>query len=347
MRDVKSRVYFEQMKGRGTRVIDSTDFNAVTPDASNKTHFVIVDAVGVCETDKTDSRPLERKKTVPFDKLILNIALGNRDEDSVTSLAGRLARLDREIDEKDKKEIEEAAGGKPLKQIINNLLDAVDVDKKFERAKEIFKTDTPTEEQIKKASEELTKIACTPFDSPGLRNTLIDIKKKSEQIIDTVSKDTVVFVGFDEQAKEKARTIVDTFKRFIEENKDELTALQIIYSKPYSKRHLTYNSIRELAEAIKKPPYNLTPEILWQAYEQLEKSKVRGAGAQKLLTNIISLIRFAIGKSDILEPFSDIVDSRFNKWLAEQQLLGKSLTPEQLTWLNMIKDHYCPIKTGL
>ena len=61
MRDIKSRVYFEQAKGAGTRTISETDFRAVTPDAKNKTHFVIVDAVGVCENDKTDSRPLERK----------------------------------------------------------------------------------------------------------------------------------------------------------------------------------------------------------------------------------------------------------------------------------------------
>jgi type I restriction enzyme R subunit len=99
MRGIRSRTYFEQMKGRGTRVIEPTDFKAVTPDAEHKTHFVIVDAVGVCETDKTDSRPLERKKSVPFDKLVHCIALGIRDNDTITSLAGRLARLDREIEE--------------------------------------------------------------------------------------------------------------------------------------------------------------------------------------------------------------------------------------------------------
>jgi len=60
MRDIHSNVYFEQMKGRGTRTISSTDLKAVTPDAENKTGFIIVDAVGVCESDKTDSRPLER-----------------------------------------------------------------------------------------------------------------------------------------------------------------------------------------------------------------------------------------------------------------------------------------------
>jgi len=339
MRDVKSRVYFEQMKGRGTRVISPTDLAAVTPDTQYKTHFVIVDAVGVCENDKTDSRPLERKRTMPFDKLIKSIAMGIRDDDSITSLAGRLARLDRRLEEKDKKIIEEKAEGKSLKQIVNNLLDAVDPDKKIEKAKEIFKTESPTKEQIKKVSGDLIKEACTPFDNPKLRDTLIDFKIRSEQIIDTISRDVVISADFDVTAKEKARNIVDTFKKFIEENKNELTALQIIYSKPYGKRHLTYEEIKQLAEAIKKPPYYLTSERLWQVYEQLEKSKVRGAGPQKLLTNIISLIRFAIGESDVLEPFSETVNNRFNKWLANQETLGKMFAPEQMEWLTMIKDH--------
>ncbi len=339
MRDVKSRVYFEQMKGRGTRVILPTDLKVVTPDASHKTHFVIVDAVGVCESDKTDSRPLERKRSVPFDKLIMSVAMGIRDADTLTSLAGRLARLDRQIDEKDRKEIEGATEGKPLKEITNKLLDAVDPDNQLEKAKEIFKTETPTEEQVKEASEDLVKRACTPFDNPKVRNTLIDIKKRNEQIIDTVSKDQIILAGFDAQAKEKAQTIVDTFKKFIEENKDELTALQIIYSKPYGKRHLTYEQIKQLAEAVKKPPYELTPELLWQAYEQLEKLKVRSAGPQKLLTNIISLVRFAIGENNVLEPFPEFVDERFENWLNVQEKAGRTFTPEQMELLVMIKDH--------
>jgi type I restriction enzyme R subunit len=282
---------------------------------------------------------LEKKKSIPFDKLIQLVALGNRDEDILTSLAGRLARLDREADEKDKKEIEVSSGGKSLKEVINNLLDAVDPDKKIEKAKAIFNTENPTNEQVKRASEELVKQACIPFDNSSFRNTLIIIKQKNEQIIDTVSKDRVIFVGFDEKAKEKARTIVDTFKKFIEENKDELTAIQIIYKKPYGRRHLTYEEIKQLAESIKKPPYFLTQEVIWQAYEQLEKSKVKGAGPQKLLTNIISLMRFAIGEINVLEPFSNTVERRFNDWLAQQEGLGKRFSLEQMEWLTMIKEH--------
>jgi type I restriction enzyme R subunit len=339
MRDVKSSVYFEQMKGRGTRTVSSTDLLAVTPDASYKTEFVIIDAVGVCESDKTDSHPLERKRSVPFDNLVKWVALGIRDNDTLSSLAGRLARLDREIGEKERKEIEAAAGGLSLKEIINRLLDAIDPDKQIDKAKEIFKTVDPSEEQVKKASEELTQTACGPFDDPNLRNMLIDIKQASEQVLDTVSKDIVTFAGFDAQAKDKARLFVDAFEKFIEENKDELTALQIIYSKPYTQRLLTYEEIKQLAEAIKKPPYNLTPELLWLAYEQLEKSKVKGAGLQKLLTNIISLVRFAIGKINLLEPFPEIVTHRFTEWLTQQERQGKQFTPEQKEWLTMIKEH--------
>jgi len=339
MRDVKSRVYFEQMKGRGTRTLSQTELNSVTPDAYKKTHFVIVDAVGVCESDKTDSRPLERKPGISFDKLLLSIALGNRDTDSITSLAGRLAKLDREIEDKDRREIEKEAEGKTLKTIINNLLDATDPDKVVEKAKEIFKTDEPTEEQINKATQTLINQACAPFDKPGLRNLLIEIKKRNEQIIDTISKDRVILAGFDDKAKERAQGIIDTFKKFIEENKNELTALQMIYSKPYGKRHLTYQEIKQLAEAIKKPPYNLTPDLLWQAYEQLERSKVKKAGPQRLLTDIISLLRFTIGEADELVPFIELVNARFDRWIKQQERLGKKFTPEQMDWLIKIKDH--------
>ncbi|MBA7601870.1 hypothetical protein ES703_08954 [subsurface metagenome] len=339
MRDVKSRVYFEQMKGRGTRIISHTDLNAVTPDAIHKTHFVIVDAVGVCENDKTDSRPLERKRNISFEKLLLSIAMGKRDDDALTTLSGRLARLNREVDEDERSEIEEASGGKTLKQIINNLLDAVDVDKNFEKAREIFNTDLPTEEEMKKAQEELVKFSCEPFDNPEFRNTIIAIKQRNEQIIDTVSKDTVISAGFDEQAREKARTIVDTFKKFIKDNKDELTALQIIYSKPYKRQHVTFKEIKQLAEAIEKPPYYLTPEVLWQAYEKLQKAKVHGAGPKKLLTDIISLIRFTIGESDILEPYSETINRKFNEWLEDQEEFGRRFTSEQMEWLKIIKEH--------
>jgi len=339
MRDVKSRVYFEQMKGRGTRTISSTDFRAVTPDAAHKTHFVILDAVGVCERDKTDSRPLERNRYISLDKLMASVALGVRSKDNLTTLAGRLAQMDRELTEKDREDLK-VVSGQPMKQIVHQLLDAVDPDKQEERAREIFRTSSPTTEQMSEAAEELVKIACGPFDNPKFRNALVEINKRNEQIIDIVSKDRLVFAGQDRKAKEeRAKALTESFRQFIEENSDELTALQIIYSKPYGQRHLTYEQIKELAEAIERPPYNFAPDMLWAAYEQLDKSKVKGAGPQKLLTDIISLVRYAMKESPVLEPFSETVNDRFQRWLLEHERHGRIFTPEQKEWLEMIKDH--------
>ncbi len=339
MRDIKSRVYFEQAKGRGTRTMLKNDFQGITPDALAKTHFVIVDAIGVCENDKTDSRPLERKKTVSFDQLIDSVAMGVRDKDTLSSLAGRLARIDKGMESKDKEEIKETAGGISLNEIITGLMEAIDPDKQKEKAIEMFEVETPNEEEINQATEKLSEEACRAFDNSTLREKIKNIKKKNEQLIDTVSPDSLIFAGFDEEAKEKAKNVVDTFKKFIEENKDEITALQMIYNVPYGRRHLTYEEIKSLAQAIEKPPYNLSKEKVWMAYEQLEKSKVKGAGAQRLLTDMISLVRFAMGESDVLQPFPQVANKRFNEWLVEQEKKGRNFSQEQLEWLNMIKDH--------
>ena len=337
MRNVRSQVYFEQMKGRGTRTISSTDLHAVTPDTHNKTHFVIVDAVGVCENDKTDSRPLERKQSVPFDKLLESVALGNREADTLTSLASRLARLNREIGDDAREQITEVSGGISLQRMIHALFDAIDPDK---HQQPIALLESPTEsltpEQIQVRTNWFITEACKPFDNPDVRNTLIELKRQQEQTIDIVSQDRVISSGFDREAKARAEQRVANFKQFIEDNKDELTAIQIIYSRPYGQRHLTYQQVQQLAQAIEKPPYHFTTEELWRAYEQLDQSKVKGAGPHKLLTDIISLVRFAIGETATLEPYKETVDRRFQEWLNNQE---DSFSQEQMAWLEMIKDH--------
>ncbi len=349
MRNVRSPVYFEQMKGRGTRTISSTDLQAVTPDAHHKTHFVIVDAVGVCESDKTDSRPLERKQSVSFEKLLEAVASGDQDPDTLTSLANRLARLDRKIKDDGREQIAEVSGGISLQRMIHALFDALDPDKDQQLIASPTSALVPehiqlllespaeslTPEQIQERADWLIGEACEPFDDPDLRNALIELNEQ-EQTIDTVSQDSVIFSGFNQEAKAQAEQRVESFKKFIEDNRDELTAIQIFYSKPYGQRHLTYQQVRQLAQAIKEPPYHFTTEGLWGAYERLDQSKVKGAGPDRILTDIISLVRFAIGETTMLEPYKESVDQRFQEWLNNQE---DSFSEEQMAWLEMIKDH--------
>ncbi|MBK8945452.1 MAG: DEAD/DEAH box helicase family protein [Ignavibacteriae bacterium] len=339
MRDVKSPIYFEQMKGRGTRVINSADLQSVTPDAKYKTHFVIVDAVGVTESEKVaPTTTLEKNRTIPFDKLLKDVAVGIRTPDILSSLASRLTRLDKIIDKDQKEELKKLSENKPLSIISNGLLSAIDPDIQIETAKKEFNTEEPTDQQIKEVTKKLTDEACKVFDNPKFRDKLSETKRLSEQIIDVVSLDEVLTAEFDEKSKEKAKSVIDTWKKFIDENKDEITALQIIFNTPYGKRHLTYEQIKQLSLAIEKPPYNLRQEVVWKAYEQLDKSKVKGTPLT-ILTNIISLLRFTIGEAEELIPFNNIVEQKFANWISEQEQKGRIFSIDQIEWLTMIKNH--------
>lgn len=342
MRAVKSRNFFEQMKGRGVRVIDSNDLKAVTPDAVAKDHFVIIDCVGVCEKELSDTYPLERKRTVPFEKLLQAVAFGSTDKDILSSLAGRLARLDVRLQDRDRKELADLAGGQSIQQITAGIVSALNPDRHIEearRAANLPEGQTPTPAQTAKAAETLLSRAAAPIAAnPAFRTRLIDLKKSFEQAIDDISKDEVLVAGYSEEAKERAKTIVASFEKYIKEHKDEITALQILYSRPHRKR-LTYADIKSLAETIQSPPQSWTPETLWRAYETLNKDKVRGAGAKRLLTDIVSLIRFALRQEDELVPFSEKVQSRFENWMAQQANRGRRFTKEQIEWLELVRDH--------
>lgn len=321
LRDVRSRVYFEQMKGRGTRVLSSTDLQAVSgADAVAKTHFVIVDAVGVCESDKTDSRPLERQRSVPFDKLLLGVALGKRDEDTLTTLAGRLAQLDREITPPQRKQLSELAGGKTLSDLSVALLRAFD----------------PDESPVKR--KELVASACAPFDLPALRDALAKAKSDAEQTIDTVTTDSVLAQGFDGIAKEQAAGLVRSFRDYIEKHHAEIAALQILYSRPYSKR-LTEPDLKELEKKLQQNHAAWTEDRLWDAFAATAPGKVQGRSQAGRFADLVALVRFALERQPVLKPFSESVHERFDEWFEDKSKANIKFSPEQIAWLNLIRDH--------
>ena len=335
MRNVRSRSFFEQMKGRGVRTIPSTEFEGVTPDAKDKLRFVIVDAVGVTKAELSDSYTLDRKKAVAFDKLLDLVGKGNRDPDVLSSLASRLARLDRQLSSRDREAIESAADGASLPDLISGLIHATDPDAGLEPARQATGQEEPEEAAVELARKELLESAALPFAAnPQLRRLLVDIHKSYEQTIDKVSADRLIEAGFsDEQAGELAQS----FQAFIEENRDEITALQVLYARPYRER-LRFDDIRELADRLRMPPRAWTTERLWQAYRQLDRSRVRGAG-QRALADIVSLVRYAMGMEEELVPFEARAKERFEAWMATQESDGRTFSAEQRRWLEDIRDH--------
>ncbi|TRZ98927.1 MAG: DEAD/DEAH box helicase [Rhodocyclaceae bacterium] len=326
LRSVKSRSFFEQMKGRGVRIIERADLRAVNPgEHVVKDHFVIVDAVGVCERDKTDSRPMDQKKAVPFDKLLQAVALGNVEPEVLSSVAARLARLERDLSDTDKAKVIEASGGHDLKSLARGIVEAL----------KVGAGDTATQAAIQ---------AVKPLADPALRNLLLQLRQQADQIIDIVTQDQLLEAGFSAAATERAKSLVQTFEAFIAEHRDEITALQILYNRPV-KAPLKFEDIKALADTLHAPPHLFDESALWQAYAALDKSKVKGTSARRILTDLVSLVRFAMHQENELVPYPERVAANFKAWLAQTTRHSREsgnpepFTPEQEHWLEMIRDH--------
>ena len=321
MRDVKSAIYYEQMKGRGVRTINPNDLQTITPNATSKDKFYIIDAVGVTESKKSLSAPLERKKSLSLKRLLENVAKGDINDDTLSSLAGRIVRIEANADKDDLDRIKALIDGKTLSNIANEILDTLDPDK-----------------ICGKSDDEITALkdtAVAPFNSPALRTLLVDISAKSKIYIDLVSIDEVLSAEF---SIEKANELIVNFKNFIDTHKDELDALSIIYNTSYKRTPLTYALIKELDNALKSSL--LYPEQIWEAFfvTQKERVKAKKVSITECLTNLIQLVKFAIGKDAELVEFSSVANARFELWLGRQKKRGLEFSAEQLEFLRLIKD---------
>jgi type I restriction enzyme R subunit len=339
MRNIASSNYYEQMKGRGVRVMDADKLQQVTPDAKCKTRFVIVDAVGVTETCKTESSPLDRQPSVPMKRVLETVAKGVVDPDLASTLAARITRLDRGLDEPAKERIAEVAGGKGLLALAKEITTALDADAQAARLVETGKLTAdaePTEQQLDAAEREMLKAALKPFLDPKLRDLLMALKSDCDQVIDEVTTDELLQACFDASAMERAQSLVTSFKKFIVDNKDELEAIRVFYSRPY-RAGLKFRAVKDLAEALKTPPLSTSPDRLWLAFQAVEPEAVKGKCGK--LVDLIALVRHAIDPSHLIVPFGTTVEERYRSWLSQKQTGGVTFTPEQRQWLDAIRDH--------
>ncbi len=341
MRDVKSRNYFEQMKGRGTRVINFDDLKKVSPSAKiTKDHFVIVDAIGATKSLKTDSRPLEKKPGVALKDLLGAIAVGARDEELYTTLANRLTRLDKQITEKERAKFEEKSGGIPVSQVVKDLLNAYnpdtldDIREKIVRQTPYASADT-IGAKVKEHATELQNKAASVFTGE-LNEYIENVRKAHEQKIDLLNPDELVNAGWDKNNKDKANEIIQSFSEWIITHKDEILALQLFYAQPYKRRELTFAMIKDLVEKMLSEKPHLAPLNVWRAYEQLEN--VSGQPKNEMVA-LVSLIRKVAGIDAVLTPYDKTVDKNFADWVwKKQQGNAIKFTPEQMEWLYMLKD---------
>jgi len=341
MRDVKSRNYFEQMKGRGTRTFEHDDLKKVTPSAKTaKTHYVIVDAIGVTKSLKTASQPLITKPTVPMKDLAMGLMMGAHDEDTVSSLAGRLARLNNQLTVEDKQRIKQKAGGTDLTAIVSDLLTAINPDSIETKALQLAglpENSNPGDDKREQAQKELISEAANVFNGE-LIDLLDSIRRDKEQTIDHENLDELTRAEWDGDAIENAQQLKDEFEEYLQNNRNEIDALTIFYDQPYRRRELTFDMIQQVMDKLKADKPRLAPVRVWQAYGQLDDYK----GKQPIneLTALVALIRRACGIDETLATYDDTVRKNFQSWILKHHAgAGEKFNEQQMSWLRLIRDH--------
>jgi len=335
MRDVRSRNYFEQMKGRGTRVLEPDELRKVTRSALAKTHYVIVDAVGVTKSLKTASQPLDSKPSIPLKDLAMSLMMGDRSEETTSSLAARLARLDQTLDERNQTKIENEAG-KPLSTIVRELFEAIDPDKVEADAIAAGHSE-PGESAMNAAREERIKNAANVFTGPLIE--LVDtIRRDTEQTIDHENLDTLERAEWAGDVAENAKKIAKDFEEYLKENRDQVEALTIFFNQPARRSSVTYSMIKDTLARLKEDRPLLAPHYVWRAYAHLDDYK--GDSPTGELTALVALIRRVCGLDESLTRHSDRVRRNFQNWILKRHAgAGEKFSEEQMNWLRMIRDH--------
>ena len=225
------------------------------------------------------------------------------------------------------------AGG-PLKEVVRELVAAVDPDAQAQVIAE-----APTVYGVVDAAAAVQKLLDTAVRplaaNPLLRQRILELRATHDQYIDEVSVDMLLdargVIDVD-----RARSVVESWRAYLAEHRNEITALQVLYSQPRSAR-VSFSELRELAERIQRPPYNWTSDVIWRAYAAIDVDKVRHAD-RHTVTDLVSLVRFALGTDDELVSYASKVEERYAGWLAQQAQAGAAFTEQQRWWLDRIAD---------
>jgi len=343
MRMVGSRVLLNQMRGRAVRTMDDDDFWQVTPGTAEKgqtkDYSVLVDAIGLTDEDVVlaETSPTTGDPTTPLKNLLRDIGMGLTDDENLKSAALRLVRLNNKLSDSERHEFAATAGGARMTEVVEELRSAASPDFQLATARERTGKNEPTDGEVAAARDQLVEHAVTQLRRPEVRRKLESLQMTvSETLIHIYGHDELVSAEFVESPLE-ARSVLENWKAFIEEHRDEYLALKAYYAHPYRRRP-SLKEIKALAEAIARPPLHLTPEKVWSAYEALEADRVKGHGG-RLDADLARLIRYTLEQDEALVPHEEVVKQRFGWWLTEQGQSGREFSAEQMRWLTMVAQH--------
>jgi type I restriction enzyme R subunit len=330
LRSVQSAVYFEQMKGRGARIIDADDYAALTPDARpgfTKDRFVIVDAVDVTESELVDATPMEREPSVSLGQLLDKAGRMTLTVDEASTLAVRLAKLASQLDSDEQAQIAEVAGGASLRDIARGIAAAADTDAV------VAAQDRGGEAAVR----DLINTGVAPLTAnPELRHRILDIRRAKDLLFDQVNKDSVVeTMRIDYVAGSRNR--IACFREYLAEHRDEISALQVVYGSGSSRPR--YRDLKTLAEKIARVPTIGSIDTLWKSYAEL--GELADPDHKVGVPDLVTILRHELlseAEDSKIQPFASMVEARLARWLDEQKRRGVTYSAEQRRWISTIVD---------
>ena len=331
MKDVRSDVLYTQMKGRGCRVISDDKLREVTPNADTKECYYIVDGVGVTEHEKIIPHPVINqgpgKKVLSLEHLLEHLAHNEVSDENLWLLRDYCSTINRRYENN-------ALFGKHLdyfittygfapKTIAGNIQQATD-DGILLKDKYIDTSHDNTRRM---------SLINDLISNTAARKKLLEMQRG--YIVSTgEDPDAVIYAGF---SKETAKTFIDSFENYLNENKDSIEALRIIYNSEDT--IIMHSMLSELRERLLSESRQYGVYQIWKNYEVLDtEGNVDELDVKtnvNALTNLIQIVRYAYKKNQKLTSLIKGYAKRFNLYCGQQQ---RVLTKEQVDIMHQVAE---------
>ena len=329
MKDVMSDVLYTQMKGRGCRVVDDEKLREVTPNAGTKECYYIVDAVGVTEHEKVIPHPtviqVEGEKKLSFEHLLEHLAHNELSDENLLLLRDYCATIHRRYENN-------ALFGRHLDAFIANYgfaprTIANAIQQAFDQ--EIL---PPYKNPSEDNSARMTLIDCLITSIPARRKLL---EMQRGYVVRTEEDpDELIYAGF---SKETAKSFIENFEKYLNDNKDRLEALRIIYNAEDAV--ITHTMLAELRDSLLAQDRRFGIYPIWKNYKVLDESgdvdDLDTKANVNALTHLIQLVRFAYKRSRTLASLLNGYTQRFSLYCGQAQ---RSLTDDQKELMRQIAE---------
>ena len=328
MNDVKSDILYTQMKGRGCRIINDDKLKEITPNAETKECYYIVDAVGVTESDKAIPKPGgngPKVKTLTLEHLLEHLAHGEVTDDNLELLRDYCSTINRRYEDNPLfgRHLESfiSAFGFAPRTLANSINEAIE------------NNTLPPYIDISEPNGERKALISCLISNIEARKKLLEMQKG--YIITAPGPDEVIYAGF---SKETARAFIENFEKYLNDNKDSIEALRIIYNS--ESVVITHDMLCELRDKLVSENRLFTPYYIWNNYKILDSDgNVEQLDVKQnvnALTHLIQLARYAFRKNTNLASLYTGYSQRFSLYCGQVQ---RSLTDDQMAVMKQVADY--------